>query len=68
MKPYIRAPSAKRSCAMNGSSTSIGPSTTSTKTLANSSVHSSHGVRTMKRKPSRMIAQHVGALQMRLLE
>ena len=38
---------------MNGSSTSIGPSTTSTKMLANSSVHSSHGVRTTNANPSR---------------
>ena len=53
MNPYIRAPSAKRSLAMNGSSTSIGPSTTSTKMLANSSVHNSHGVASTNTKPSR---------------
>ena len=39
--------------AMNGSSTSIGPITTSTNMLANSSVHSSHGVRTTNATPSR---------------
>ena len=62
MKPYDLAPSANRSFAMNGSSTSIGPSTTSTNMLAKSSVHSSHGVRSMKMKPSRRSRSTCGAL------
>ena len=52
MKPYMRAPSVNRSLAMNGNSTSMGPRTTSTNMLANSRVHSSHGVRSMNTKPS----------------
>ena len=51
--PYVRSPSANRSATTNGRSTSMGPSTTSTKMLANRSVHSSHGVRHTNAKPSR---------------
>ena len=60
MKPYICAPSVNRCLAMNGSSTSIGPNTTSTNMLANSSVHNSHGVPNTNTKPSRRSRSRCG--------
>ena len=60
MKPNVCAPSSSVCFAMNGSSTSIGPSTTSTNMLANNSVHNNHGVRSMNTKPSRRSRSRCG--------
>ena len=46
----------------------MGPSTTSTNMLANSSVHSSHGVRSMNTKPSRRSRSHVRLLVIRFAD